>query len=216
MPPATVLQHCTVEELGSSLRFVGPYRTQWVTTCLLALGMLFIALILVALTWSEIALIQAMGFQAFVVSPCNGLGSLLFLLIGASELVELLWQVMGQEVLEVYDDAIVLRHQILGVGITRRYSVDTIGSVVVSPPTDTGLTALHTSGMGLFSRFGLRRSAFQSFKRGRVALTSGSTRLEDYNTVHFGSSLSEDEAQYIVAIIHRKFRHYGHQSQGAG
>ncbi len=216
MLTATVSQHYTVEDLGSSLRFIIPYRTQWLTTLLLALGILFIVSILVTVTWSGSKLIQAMGFRAIVLFPVICLGVLIALLTGAYEFVELLWQVMGKEVVEVHDDSIALRHQILGAGITRRYHVDSVSSVFVSPPTDTWLTARYSPGVSLFSRSRFGSSAFRSFKRGRVALNSGKTVFGEDDTFHFGSSLDEEEAQYIVATIHQKFPQYKNKAQGAG
>jgi hypothetical protein len=217
MSSAKALPHHTKEDSGSTLRFVIPYRTQWLTTVSLAMGTLFVVFIFVIVAGAEITLVWAMGASALVlISPLSCLGGLIALGVGANEVVELLWQLMGQEVLEVRDDAITLRHQILGRGITRRYAADQIRRVWVLPHTDRGFTAVYTPGVSLFSRVWFGASPFRSFKRGPVAFQRGQPGAETETTVQFGSSLAVDEAQSIVASIHRKFPQYAQRASGAG
>jgi hypothetical protein len=207
----------TVEDLGSALRFVAPYRTQWITALYLPLEILVLLLLLALLTWAGWTLVQGLRLYALAllvpVFPL-GFGPLAFLL--GSRLVELHWQLVGREVLEVDAESVVIRHAILGAGISRRLPAASVGAVSPSRATDPPFLAWHAPGTVLHPR-SRGPSAFRSFRRGSVAVetvaggpTMGGARYgqDGSPTLHFGSSIAPDEAAAIVATIHRRFPAY--------
>jgi hypothetical protein len=194
-------RRCAVEDLGSSLRFVMPYRTQWLTVGLQLASVLFLAAALAAVVWSVTKLIP-LGRWLFLLLPFLTVGTVLVLAPLTHWSVELLWQLVGKEVVDVDDGSIAIGHQVLGSRLGRSYSAESIGAVFVAPPSDNWFSARYSAG----ASFG--NSARARFDRGRVALAAGRTPSSEVVTVRFGSSLDEEEARQVVATIHRRFPRY--------
>lgn len=108
-------------------------------------------------------------------------------------LIEILWLLIGKEVVEVNRDHIMIRHQILGVGISSRYDAKNIQGVFISQQHEDP---------------NLRGSKFLNFKIGKIAINYGTTLLGEVNTMRFGSNLEDWEVKDIVEAIHEKFPRY--------
>jgi hypothetical protein len=184
--------HYTLETLGSTYRFVFPYRKEWFL--ILSYGVAGVL---------AVAFFIPIGLNS---PPGNGLGQLgtldvvlngFFVVILGLMLVELLWQLAGKEVVEVSDEAVILRHQILGLGPSKRFSVDQVGGLFVSPP-DTWATG----------RGARRDYRFWNFKRGHVGLNSAKSPSSQPDTYRFGTGLDENEAGQVVAQILGRFPQY--------
>jgi hypothetical protein len=205
------------QDLGSALRFVAPYRTQWVTTVWLSVEMLLILLFLAALAWAEWTLFRTMGLRALLFLPPSLLGFALLLFMGAYRGVELLWQLAGREELVVDRDGLQLRHVVVVRVTERRYAMSAVAGVSVTTEREPHpIVAWFAPGTPP-SRRRYGPSAFESFTRGHVAvgiaaeappLLGARHAPEGVHTAHFGSSLEKAEAARIVATIRRRFPGY--------
>lgn len=202
---STTLKRYTVEESGVSLRLMLPYRTQWFTTTMLALGFVFLVAAFIPLAFN-LFMGNMVWFLGNTHQPIFFLNIAILLLTALLWLVEILWQLVGKEVVEVTDDHIIIQHQIFGLRIRNKYHADSINGVFISRQKEHWLTML-------FSSRGFR---FLNFGRGRVALNSGKTIFGEVKTYRFGSILDEEEAQQIVTMIHRRFPKYKYKSKGVG
>jgi hypothetical protein len=116
---------------------------------------------------------------------------------------DLLWQLVGREVVKIEDNRISIRHEVLGLGFTRTIPFAKIDAVFLSRYKSASL--LYT----LFHR-GLW---FFNFEHGRIGVNSGKTWFGRINTVRFGSILDDSEAREIIAVIHKRFPQYKHPSK---
>jgi hypothetical protein len=127
---------------------------------------------------------------------------LLFLLVEIEHLiVELFWQFAGKEVMEISQDGIVVRHQIFGLGILRRYRIDKLSSVFVTR---------YKVDYDWFDIFIIYPPfSICWFKYGKVAFNYGCCWLVGGpNTFRFGTGLGWKEATQIVSIIYNRFPQY--------
>jgi hypothetical protein len=113
--------------------------------------------------------------------------------------LELLWQLIGREVVEIDDETLVIRHQILGLGPSKKFATGAISDLRVSPSAEW-------SGPQFL---GQRDYRFFNFKRGCVALNSGKSMLGRPVTYRFGTGLEAMEAGQVVAQIRGRFRTIG-------
>lgn len=95
---------------------------------------------------------------------------------------------------------IVIKHQVLGLGLARKFSLNRVNGVFVSRQDNSDLNYyLDSKELKFF---------FLSFKQGKVAINYGKTILGGINTIRFGASLHEGEAKQMVKLIHEKFPQY--------
>ena len=185
-------EHYTFETIGSTYRFVFPYRKEWLLIVSYGVGFVFVAIFF----WP----IAGQAGFGNILGPMNWLewaiGAFVLLMLGLM-VIELLWQLMGKEVVEISDDAVVIAHRILGLGPSKRFAVDKVNGVFVSP-----------RGSWAAMRGGRSDYRFFNFKRGHVGLNSGKNLLGQPVTYRFGSSLEEGEAGQIVAQILSRFPQY--------
>jgi hypothetical protein len=113
-------------------------------------------------------------------------------------LLEMLWQLVGQEVVEISDDGLVIRHLILGLGPAKKFAPESISGLQVARPTDWATSQF----------FGSRDYRLFNFKRGWVALKSGKSMLGQPVTYRFGTSLDDVAAGQVVAQILGRFPQY--------
>lgn len=92
------------------------------------------------------------------------------LFAGYRQLVELLWQVIGREELEIDSEGVQLRHVVFGRGTSRRYATDAVSSVFVSHTNEPHPWVAWSAPGTLFSRRRFGPPAFEFFTRGRVAV----------------------------------------------
>jgi hypothetical protein len=186
--------HYTFENIGATYRFIFPYRKEWLRIGSYALSVVILAVILLPAAGS---LLFQDGFssEGMLFSVVFGGFCLLF---GGLVLMEALWQLMGREVVEVDDDAMVIRHQILGIGPSKRFPAEKVDGLSVSQ--DNRWASVWGGGG--------RDYRFFNFKRGRVALNSGKSLLGSPNTYRFGTILDEGEAEQVVTMILNRFPQY--------
>jgi hypothetical protein len=193
-----------MDDSGTSLRFICPYHGRLVEKIAVVWGLFSIVIFTVIVS-----------LVLFSPSPDSsqtdwwGIGVFGFFLVTIFLLygIELLWQLIGKEVLEVSLDDIIISHWIMGFGISRRYPADKIEGVFVSQARDRNI----------WHRLFFRRdvSGFSFFKHGKVALNCGRYwLLSRPKTFRFGTGLTEEEAEHIVSMIHNRFPHYRYQPPG--
>jgi hypothetical protein len=191
--------HYRIEESGDALQLIMPYRTLWFQTMVLViLSGIIGCIILPLLPYSYI------GGMAYTVNKEQTI-SLLFLPISILITltifsIEILWQLIGKEEIIITNENIYIRHKILGLCIANKYHADKISGVYVSSKTESWQT------MDISRRF-----RFWNYKRGRISINCGLTPFGEVNTDRFGSILDEEESQYIVAIIQKRFPKYEYQ-----
>lgn len=189
--------HFSVENSGTSLRFVMPCKKRWLEIIFTSAG--FIALFVILPLFFSV-LFKDMGDNAvdnlfylhLLVSVLFALISVIYLLI------QWLWFVVDKEIAEIGPDAIIIRHQIWGIGPIKKWDASVINGVFVSRFKSNWLDEYL-----YFKDFGIR-----NFKRGQVALNTGRNFFGGVKTARFGQVLSEDEAREIVRLILQRFPHY--------
>ena len=178
--------------VGNTYRYVFPSPKEW-----LRIGTNAVLLVVVAfLLWpSDLFTILSSGLEK--IDPRLAVVDGVAVVILAVMALDLLYQVIGKEVVEVSDEAVVIRHQILGIGPFRRTPAAKVSGLVVSQQTDRPGFLLGGSRNGLFD-----------FNRGRVALGSGKDWLGVARSYRFGASLGEAEARQLAAQILSRFPQY--------
>ena len=178
--------------MGSSLKFSIPYRKFAWRIFGLSFGLLFIATQFLLPYFTT--LISEEIYPAPMISLSFGL-----ILISILMVLELLWLLLGLEVVEVDSNHIVIKHQVLGFGLTRKFNLKRVNGVFVSRQDSDLNYYLDTKEFKFF---------FLTFKRGKVAINCGKNIFGGINTIRFGANLDEGEAKQIVKLIHEKFPQY--------
>jgi len=182
----------TFETVGATYRFVVPVRKDWLRIGISVLAVVFVVWIVWPSDWGLLAgdNVQAANLVLLVV-----IGVIIFGLV--LQLLEIVWQLLGREVLEVSDDAVIVRHQVLAIGPSRKVPADKV----------TGLAVASTQGGR--SGWNTRRDyQFLSFRYGRIVVSGGKGVLRQTATVRFGTGLDEGEAQQVVDLILNRFPQY--------
>ena len=168
-------QHYYVEDMGMILRFEMPCRKNWPNIILYSV---IVALFAYLSRFYVLDFIRGEDntiMEAFS-SPISILYSIFLLLVFLDILIEGAWQLSGREVAELNNDFIALRHQIFGVGLTKKYYADKFDGVFVSYKE----IRWHYH---LTSR---KKSSFFLFKLGNIALNHGKTLFGGVKTARFG------------------------------
>jgi predicted DNA-binding WGR domain protein len=126
--------------------------------------------------------------------------ALILILVSVLMVLELPWLLLGLEIVEVSGNHIVIKHQVLGFGITKKFSLNRVNGVFVSRQDNSDVNYYFDAKELKFF--------FLSFKQGKVAVNYGKTILGGINTIRFGANLDEGEAKQIVKLIHEKFPQY--------
>ena len=129
--------------------------------------------------------------------------------LGALAAMELLWQFVGEDVLEVSDSGVRLKHSLAGIGPSRRYPAEAVRqfALVERPKSQSGVwiisilvtvVSLILGGrMAMVPRFYPR---FYNFKRGRLAVVF-MKRNGHEEVCLFGSGLTGVEADQVLDLI---------------
>jgi hypothetical protein len=170
----------TAQKSETSLKFYISFRKYWEIISYLIIGFLVLFGVIISQLLKDspnLLIIVLLWFSPLIIFY----------------LIEILWLLIGREVVEVNRDHIIIRHQILGLGISSRYDAKNIQGVFISQkhgePT-------------------LRGIKFLNFKIGKIAINYGTSLFGEVNTLRFGSNLEDWEVRDIVAAIHEKFPRY--------
>ena len=125
----------------------------------------------------------------------------ILLVVGPLMLVESLWLLCGVEIAEITENQITIKHQILGLGISKNFEAQGIEGVFVSNPRNIQVDD------------SAREFKFISFKRGIVAINYGKTLFGGPRTYRFGSMLDREDAKRIVERIHERFPQYKYRDR---
>ena len=189
----TTFDNFSVEYEGSMMRFSSPYRKLWLNIFGTAIVLFTIISLFIFLFYSfaikEIDIL-------FILD--NILMYVVLFFIADLLSVEFLWLVIGIEVIEVGSDSIILKHQVFGIGISKKLLPNKIDGVFLSQKDDSTLSYLLSG----------RETKFFNFKKGMVAINYGKSFLGDIKTYRFGSNLNEEGAKQIVKMIHDRFPQY--------
>lgn len=181
--------HYTLEDSSASIKLVFPSRKNWLVIFIYVSTFIYLAV-------QQLLWVINRPTQPTTSIP-EGYSGIVFMImlffvgIMAIEALELLWQLVGKEVVEIGEECIIVRHHILGLGISKQYPANTIACVFVSRRGNKGWTWYFE-----------RRLRFFDFKSGRIGFSAGNKAWR------FGASLEKTEAEQIVGEIHRRFPHY--------
>jgi hypothetical protein len=182
----------TFETIGSTYRFDAPIRKDWLGIFVNALAVVFVAWIV----WpSNLGLLSDGSVQAANVLLLAATG---IIAVGlALQVLEIIWQLLGHEVMEVSDDAVIVRHHILGFGPSRRVPVDKVTGLATGSPEGR---------RGLWNT--RRNYQLFNFNRGRVVVSGGRGLLGRPATYRFGTNLDQSEAEQVVGLLLNRFPQY--------
>jgi hypothetical protein len=181
---STIAQKYKIEKTDSSINLIIPYQKYWVLIFFLSLGFfILLGIVVSSFVESDLNVVLPLIFFCFV-----PFAILIF--------IELIWLLIGKEVIEVNKDCIVIKHQIIGFGLSRKLISNKINGVFVARQNNYGEPAY------------FKEIKFVNFSIGKVAINYGKTIFGGVNTIRFGSNLSEGEAKQIVGIIHESFPCY--------
>ncbi len=199
----STLGHYTMENMGAMLRFEMPYRKNW-------LNIVLYALMLAALTYLGVLLaigfVRNKGIDSIEASSNSTLifNGLFQAIIFLDIIVEGAWQLAGREVVEIDGDHIGLRHQIFGIGFTKKYAANQVDRVYSAYQENNLIYYLTTR----------KQSSVYSFRLGNVAFDHGKNLFGRAKSARFGSILDEQEAKQIVALIWQRFPQYKPKEKG--
>ena len=198
-------QHYSFDEVGASLKLIFPYRGRRWDTVGRAIGalLLWLWLIVIAVTFIVPATIEAIPIRRFY-SLALTMALSFAATIPLIGTLDLLWLLIGKEAIEISDDSIIVRHQIFGLGVARKFNASKVNGLFVSRVKD-----------GQLARWLFRNNqpGYLNFKRGKVAFNYGKTIWGGVKTFRFGTILDEEEARQIVSLIHKRFPQYTPQRQ---
>lgn len=181
--------HYTIEDSSESLKLAFPSRKNWLVIVVYASTLIYLAV--QSLLW----IVNRVTRQTIAISQSDSSIVFFIMLVFLGFIVvialELFWQLIGKEVVEISEESIIVRHHILGLGISRQYPADTIACVFVSRRGNKG-----------WSWYLEKRLRFSDFTSGKIGFNVGK------KTRRFGPSLEKTEAEQIVAEVHRRFPRY--------
>lgn len=148
--------------------------------------------------------------QFFALSrPLVYLWLLLFLgflfLIGKGFGIEISWRLNGKESVEINENSVFIRHQILRYSITRTFRAKDISCIFISK---------HKESAAILELLGtLKDSRFEDFNYGKVAFN---IERPYFHTIRFGAILTPEQAKQVVDVIYDKFPNYKCKAKHAG
>lgn len=186
----TLPQNYSVENLGESINFSVPFKKFLGQIIGAGIYMLaFFAIIVYA--------IFSMSMPASTMTvPASFIP---FLILGfCLSIIESLWLLYGMEILEVRNAHIVIKHQIFGFGLSKKFHSNKVNGVFVSQ-SKIADQFLWQSNKGFKPA---------DFTKGMIAINYGKTLFGGVKTFRFGTNLNEGEAQQIANLIQEKFPQY--------
>ena len=180
------------ETIGNTYRYVLPSQKDWLQIGMNALFLVAFAALFLS---GDLFTVLSHGFGQ--IDRRLLLVDGIIVVVLAVNVLDLLYQVMGKEIVEISDEAVVVRHQIFGIGPSRRTPAAKVSGLFVSQQKDQ-----------IGFRFGGSRNGFFDFGGGRVALRGGKDWLGVTRSYRFGASLGETEARQLAAQILSRFPQY--------
>jgi hypothetical protein len=186
MPIKPFAARHTTDDLGDMLKITIPSQKQW-------FQMLFLGFWLVSWALGEIAalggLLSGNGFGGPSLFLIAWLG--IWTIGGGFAIYTLLWQLVGNEIIQISDYAIRTSRSILGFGFPKEYSSEYIKALRVSASPSSN---------DVFGRS--RASRFYGLGGGLLAFDYGA------KTVQFGAGIDEAEAKQILSEIQQRYPQY--------
>jgi hypothetical protein len=192
----------TFEEEGSALRLILPYKKHG-----LEIVISLMRLVVYLFVFSNFLFGY---FSSFMLGFADMVSAVYVIFIAVHliwmaaflfEAFDLLWKLVGREVVKIENDSISVRHEVFGIGFASKLSSARIDAVFLSRYSKKSFLYI------LFHR-GLW---FFDFGHGKIGVNSGKTWFGRIKTLRLGSILDGVEAKEIVATIHRRFPHYKRQ-----
>ena len=199
----------TTDDLGKSLRLCFRSRDKDPRTIFLIAYDVFLG---ICLFYLAVLVLPANPFvkQFFALSrPLVYLWLLCFLgflfLIGKGFWIEISWRLNGKESVEIHENSIFIRHQILRFSITRTFRAEDISCIFISK---------HKESASILELLGaLKDSRFEDFNYGKIAFN---IERPYFHTIRFGAILTPEQAKQVVDIIYEKFPNYKCKAKNAG
>jgi hypothetical protein len=126
---------------------------------------------------------------------------LIFFPLGAFTLLDLLWHVRGLEIVEITASQITIKHQVLGLNVSRKLPAQSIDGVFVSKLKND------------WSIYSTRGMKFTNFKNGTIAINVGKNLFGGVRSYRFGSNFDRRDAEHIVRLIHERFPQYKYRGK---
>lgn len=172
-----------------TLKIVLPYRTEWSKVILGLFGIGIGLFIFAPIVFSPL-LIAFKENRFENLDPLLSFFFLGILFILSIFLVEILWQSIGKEVIGISNEFVVIRHQIFGIGISKKLYQNKIVGIFIAetrehPPT-------------------FRRSEFLSFYRGYLEIRYKNI-FNGISVYRLGSILEKEDTGEIITILENKF-----------
>jgi hypothetical protein len=190
------------EEDGVALRLTLPYKKHGLEIAISLMRLLFYLFVFSNFLFGYFS--SVIPSFADIVAPAYVILitlHLIWLVAFLFEVFDLLWKLLGREIVRIENASISIRHEVFGIGFVSKLSSARIGAVFLSRYSKKSLLYI------LFHR-GLW---FFDFGHGKIGVNSGKTWFGRIKTLRFGSILDGVEAKEIVATIHRRFPHYKRQ-----
>jgi hypothetical protein len=199
----TASAHYTSEDMDSSLRFMFPYRRYWFEIVFLSLEVFVIFFYGPPFLIGELRAERLAWPLDYVTIVLLGMALVVFLL-GLTWALELLWLAVGKEVVEISNEAIVVRHQVFNFSVSQRsFPAGNINGVFVSRHKE-----------GWWTQLGVNRNyRVSNFRLGKVAFNGQKKLLGGVNTFRFGANVTEEEAKQIVDAIEARFPRYRYMAE---
>jgi len=190
------IQNYITEDTGARLKFSSPYRKSWLMISVLAMA--------VAGTFAMFLFL----LQQFILPEAgNSLMAIplpaliIFLPLGVITVLDLLWHLRGLEIVEITASQITIKHQVLGLSVSKTLPAQSIGGVFVSKLKNDWFT------------YSARGMKFTNFKNGAIAINYGKSLFGSVKTYRFGSILARRDAEQVVRLIHKRFPQYKYRGK---
>jgi hypothetical protein len=198
-------EHFMVEAYADHHRFYFPVKTEAGMVVFGALATIFVCLF---------GPLIAINVQDALAMLCLGV---VVVMLGGGAAAELLWQLAGEDVLEVSDRGVRVKHSLAGLGPSRRYKPEAVRRfALVAPPKSQNRNWIIAALLMVVSLFLGRifvavprfSSRFFTFRRGRLAVVFAGRNMDEEACL-FGTGLSEQEAEQVLGLLDDLYPHLG-------
>jgi hypothetical protein len=195
-PPST---RCVFEDTADSLRIIIPSRRHWLRVASLGFQILFWGFGEIIIGWMVLSALNDVlsgtlqeGFCAIREAAYGSLFMLVLLavwtVVGAFGFYVLSWQFAGREVIELSDQSLKVRREVMGIGRTKEYMAEYAKDLRVSP-------------IGYVRGWSMQMRKW-GIGGGRIAFDYGA------KTFRFGDEIDEAEGKQVLAAIQQRYPQY--------